>query len=337
MTLRNKSLFGIALATGLSLWLWNRAQTVANPSWEQPAMSSTARITLSGTIRTPTLRSLRRQIDAALAEAKQQVSVWDGSTEISQFNHWNSTEPFPVSPGFAGVVRSALEISAETRGVFDPTVKPLLDHWGFGPGNEQRPLAELMAAVGWQKVLIRDNALVKSHPELQLDLAGIADGYGADRVATLLRAKGHTNFLVEVGGEIVAAGFNPAGQLWRVGIESPDPQAPWETKIFRTVELSAGALATSGGYRNFKQRPDGTRYSHLIDPRTGNPAESDVASVTVIGPDGFRTDGIATALFVMGSTEGFQWLETHPEFQAFFILHAPGRTFTSQATANFPQ
>jgi thiamine biosynthesis lipoprotein len=335
--MNRKMVIGILSAVILGGLLWQKSQTVSNPSWEQPAMSSVAHITLSGRFNSNRLKTLRRKIDTALEESKQLVNIWDETTEISKFNRFVSTEPFPVSAEFAEIVRYALGFSDQTDGVFDPTVKPLVDHWGFGPKAESKPLEEILRGVGWQKVRIENGSLIKSHPQLQLDLAAIADGYGADCVADVIRKHGFTNFLVEVGGELVAEGTKQSGKLWRVGIEAPSPEKMSSTEIFRTLELSDCAMATSGNYRNFQLRADGTRYSHIIDPYTGKPAESDVASVTVLASRCTDADAIATTLCVMGSEKGFQWLEKHTEFQAFFILHATNGTFTSQASSGFPK
>jgi thiamine biosynthesis lipoprotein len=334
--MNKKVLIGILGAAALAGWLWQKSQAVLNPSWELPAMSSSARITLCGSFSIKRLKALRLQIDTALEEAKQLVSIWDKNTEISQFNRFHSTEPFPVSAEFAKLVQFALDFSAQTGGVFDPTIKPLLDHWGFGPEAGSEPLEEIINAVGWQKVRLENGALVKSHPRLQLDLTAVADGYGADCAAAVIRENGCTNFLVEVGGEIVAEGSSRSGKPWRIGIESPEPGSASGEKIFQTVELSGKALATSGDYRDFQLRADGTRYSHIIDPHTGEPAESDAASVTVIAARCTTADALATALCVMGSEKGLRWLETHPQFHAFFILHTDGLAFTSKAGAGFP-
>lgn len=334
--MNKKVLVGILGSAVLGGVLWFKSQTVLNPSWEQPAMSSSARITLCGPFSKNRLKALRPQIDTALEESKRLVNIWDGTTEISQFNRFNSTEPFPVSAEFAKILQYALNFSAQTGGAFDPTVKPLVDHWGFGPKEDKEPLDEILKCVGWQKVRQGNGTLIKTNPRLQIDLSAVADGYGADCVASVIRQNGCSNFLVEVGGEIVAEGINRSGKPWRVGIESPVPGKAFGEEIQRTVELSGKALATSGDYRNFQVRSDGTRYSHIIDPQTGKPAESDVASVTVIAARCIDADALATALCVMGSEKGFRWLEKYPEFQAFFILHNGRDSFTSQATANFP-
>ena len=326
-------LVGIALV-GLFLNLSRpNAQVVENPSWAQPTMGTIAHITISGSISKKQLETLREAIDQTLEEINRTMSTWQSDTEISQFNSSKSLEPFPVSAEFAEITRAALALSQSTDGAFDPTVKPLIDYWGFGPEKSNDELSEVLLAVGWKKAHLNNNALKKDHPALQFDFSAIAKGYGVDRVAEVV-AQAHTDFLVEIGGEIVAHGTSPKGKPWVVGIERPEPESGFGETIFQTLELSGRAMATSGDYRNFQVRDDGTRYSHIIDPRTGEPAESDIAAVTVLADRCMDADAVATALFVMGSEKALQWLEKHPEFDAFFILH-DSDGFTSSATPFF--
>lgn len=333
-----KKLLAILATIVIGGLLWNKSRTVHNPSWEQPTMGTACHITIAGSLSKNKFAALRDQIDAALSDVNARMSIWDQSTEISKFNRFQSLEKFPVSPEFAEVVQSALAYSAMTGGAFDPTVKPLVEHWGFGPNADVQPVEEIMQAVGWQKVKLEKSALIKISPNVQLDLAAIAKGYGVDRVADVIRSAGSSNFIVEIGGEIVAEGTNRLGKPWRVGIESPEAAGKaFGSAIFHTLEISGKAMATSGDYRNFQTRTDGTRYSHIIDPHTGMPAQSDVAAVTVIAAHCMDADAVATSLCVMGSEQGFPWLETHPEFQAFFILHAPDGSFISKATPDFPK
>lgn len=334
----NKRLFAVFLCVAVAGGglLWKNRQTVTNPSWAQPTMGTMAHITVSGSISKKELAALHSEIDAALKDVNRTMSTWQDDTEISQFNHFQGLENFKISPEFAAVATTALKFSEATDGAFDPTVKPLVDYWGFGPEERTMPLDEVRQAVGWQKVHLEGSALQKDHPALQLDFSAIAKGYGVDRVAEVI-AQTRDNFLVEIGGEIVTHGTNPKGKPWTVGIESPDPATGFGESIFQTLELSGRAMATSGDYRNFQVRADGTRYSHIINPKTGMPAESDIAAVSVLANDCMDADAAATSLFVMGSEKSFQWLENHPEFEAFFILHKtdePG--FTSLATPGFP-
>ncbi len=326
--------FVILLVVLLLIWFGRSVQKVSNPSWEQPTMGTLCHITISGSIPKSKLETLREKVDAELLDVNQRMSTWQSDTEISQFNHFQGVELFSVSPEFLTVVQRALNIAEITDGAFDPTVKPLVDHWGFGPDVDTEPLAEIMKAVGWQKVRIEEGALVKTHSTVQLDLSAIAKGYGVDAVADVLRCNGILGFIVEIGGEIVADGLKSNGQPWRVGVESPN--AAQGADIFQTLELLGGAMATSGDYRNFRIREDGSRFSHLIDPTTGHPAETDVASVSVLANSCMDADAVATALFVMGSEKSFQWLIAYPEFEAFFILHSTNGTFTTRTTDGFP-
>jgi len=306
-------------------------QGIRNPSWTGSTMGTSYAITLVDRLRPAELQEIKAAVERELVAVNNQMSTWQSDAEISKFNSFQSLEKFSVSPEFANVVQRALEMSASTDGAFDPTVKPLVDHWGFGPQADTDPLDEIMKGVGWQKVRVEEGALIKIHPDVQLDLSAIAKGYGVDAVANVIRSFGLKNFLVEIGGEIVIFGLNPDQKPWRVGIESPNG-----TELFQALELLDGAMATSGDYRNFRTREDGTRFSHIIDPHAGRPAETDVASVSVLADSCMDADAIATALFVMGSEKSFQWLETHPELEAFFILHSTNEIFTTRATDGFP-
>jgi len=325
----------VAAAAGFLISACSR-QEVLNPSWEQQTMGTYCHITLSESVAQGRLNRLREQIDGELEQVNRLMSTWQSDTEISQFNTSESVEPFPVSPAFAEVVSRALEIAEATGGAFDPTVKPLVDHWGFGPDAGNGPLEEIMNTVGWQKIRVENGALLKTHPDIQIDLSAIAKGYGVDAVADVIRDSGFNNFLVEIGGEIVAEGVSPKNRAWVVGVETPQPAAAFGAQIFQTLELSGRAMATSGDYRNFRVREDGTRYSHIIDPVSGLPAESDAASVSVLADSCMDADAAATALLVMGSEKGFQWLENHPEFDALFILHSTNGTFNTRSTPGFP-
>jgi thiamine biosynthesis lipoprotein len=297
-------------------------------------MGTSYSITLVDRLRSAELREIKAAVEKRLAAVNDNMSTWQPDSEISQFNHFKSLEKFPVSQEFVRVVERALQTAKMTDGAFDPTVKPLVDHWGFGPETDSKPLAKIMQSVGWRKVVLDENSLSKKEENVQLDLSAIAKGYGVDAVAKVIRSFGVKNFLVEIGGEIAVSGLNPKGKPWRVGIELPNPTSGRE--IFQTVELSGGAMATSGDYRNFRTREDGSRYSHIIDPHTGRPAETDIASVSVLANSCMDADAVATALFVMDSGKSFQWLESHSEFQAFFILHSTNQTFATLSTPGFP-
>jgi thiamine biosynthesis lipoprotein len=328
--------WGVVLLMGVGIGGRLGSQRVENPSWAQPTMGTICHITVSGSIRKAELQTLRGQIDAALLNVNDQMSTWQPDSEISLFNAFHSEVLFPVSPEFSRVIRRALEISSLTDGAFDPTVKPLVDYWGFGSGEAESSLDAVRETVGWQKVIVSESGLNKRNDALQLDLSAIAKGYGVDRVAEVIQASGRIDYMVEIGGEVVTSGTNPTGSPWRIGVESPDPEQAFGASIFQVLELSGHALATSGDYRNFRERDDGSRYSHLIDPRTGHPAKTDIAAVSVLASNCMDADAVATALFVMGSEKGIPWVEDRPGFEALFILHAEDGAFRSVATGGFP-
>jgi len=200
-------IFLMVLGVALILFI-ARANQISDPSWEQPTMGTLCHITVSGSISKHKLDELREQVDVALQTVNERMSTWQPDTEISKFNAYHGTEPFAISTDFAAVVQRALEFSAATDGAFDPTVKPLVDHWGFGPEADAGSINEIMQAVGWRKVRLENGALIKMNPGLQLDLSAIAKGFGVDTVADVIRSAGRGDFLVEIGGEIVASGFN---------------------------------------------------------------------------------------------------------------------------------
>jgi thiamine biosynthesis lipoprotein len=173
----------------------------------------------------------------------------------------------------------------------------------------------------------------KIAPGIQLDLGGIAKGYGVDRVSECLDAAGLKNWFVEIGGEVRVRGLNPDGVPWKIGIQFPSTN-PMDQRLWGIVHATNGAVATSGDYRNYILR--GNRiYSHILDPRTGMTVFSETASVTVIAPTCMKADGIATALFVMGSEEGLEWIEQRPENEALVLTRCPDGGIAEKYSSGF--
>jgi thiamine biosynthesis lipoprotein len=254
------------------------------------------------------VEAARDSIVARLDRVNASMSTWDPESEISRFNRSGSVEPFPVSVEFVDVVRRAETVSQATNGAFDVTVAPLVTLWGFGadgtPGEPADPAAvpAVMAHVGYEKLQISDDgrALRKTDPGVSIDLSAIAKGYGVDRAAEALSSMGLAAYAVEVGGEIRARGRKPDGNPWLVGIEAPDPDA---RTVLRSIPLLDSSIATSGDYRNFYES-GGTRYAHIVDPRTGSPLPWQGLSVTVIHASATLADAWATGMSVLGPTEG---------------------------------
>jgi thiamine biosynthesis lipoprotein len=277
---------------------------------------------------------LQAQIDRRLDEINRSMSPYIEDSEISRFNRFRETgAEFPISADFLHVMQTAARIHSLSEGAWDGTVNPLVDLWGFGRSGRsaQRPPAETIAAliedVGFDKIEIRDSgALVKRRAGVSLDLSSIAKGYGVDQVAEEIRRAGFSDFLVEIGGEIFAAGVRTDGRPWRIGINRPKADARFD-EVYTTVALSGRAFATSGDYRNFFVQ-DGVRYAHILDPRTGNPVANGVVSVSILADNCTLADGLATAVMVMGVEKGLALVNRLDGVQGLIITEAADGTLT---------
>jgi FAD:protein FMN transferase len=278
--------------------------------------------------------ALGQSITDTLKAVNDSMSTYLPDSEISRFNDSPSIEPVAVSQGFVQVVQQAQVISLATKGAFDVTVAPLVDAWGFGPNGVQdipsdEALAALSEHVGFEKISLDGQSLVKSDPRLRIDLSAIAKGWGVDQIALLLGQQGHADFLVEIGGEIQARGQNRFGDLWQLGIEEPEVG---QRSVQQVVGLRDQAMATSGNYRNFIGE-GAQRRSHTVDPRTSRPVTHSLASVSVITDNCTDADAWATALSVLGPEEGFALAESL-NLAAFFLVRENGQ-FAKKATTAF--
>ncbi len=277
-------------------------------------------------------------VQRALDDVESAMSHYRPESEVSRFNASRTTDPFELSPATLEVVRVAIELSELSGGAFDVTVAPLVNAWGFGPTEpavfppDPAVLSRLRDRVGFQKLELdaSTSSVRKTDPELEWDLSAVAKGYGVDQVAAALLEEGLTRFMVEVGGEIVAAGLNQANGPWRIGIERPAQSGGIE----RVVPLSGHAMATSGDYRNVRE-VEGRVVSHMIDPRTGRPVDHRLASVSVIAGTCLLADGIATTLEVLGPDEGYDLALEHG--WAALFLTRDGETITARTTPAFDQ
>lgn len=280
---------------------------------------------------------LQQKINEALERINNLMSTYQTDSELSRFNGDPTTNWVPVSMALAQVVDEARKTSEQSGGAFDVTVGPLVNLWGFGPGNKEKklPTSEEIAitrqGVGFRKLQVRFDppGLRKLLPELYVDLSAIAKGYGVDEVARLLDALEIANYLVEIGGEIHASGHSSRGTPWRVAVETPDSR---RRSVYRIVELSGGGMATSGDYRNFYTH-DGKRYSHTIDPVTARPVTHQLASVTVLMPDTMRADALATAMMALGPEAGFE-LAVSQGIAALFVVRQ-GDAYSDITTKRF--
>lgn len=281
------------------------------------------------------------RIDSAilghLDEVNRLMSTYDAGSEVSRFNAHAGTDPFPLSAATLEVLALAETVSRRSDGAFDVTVAPLVNAWGFGPGDPPdgappaAALDTLLARVGWETVHVRRDAgtASKDHPETVVDLSGIAKGYAVDRVAGALEALGWSRYLVEVGGEIRAGEARRDGTPWRVGVERPASDA---RSVYRVVELTDAGIATSGDYRNVITL-GGERFAHLLDPRTARPVPFVGASVSVVHERAAVADAWATALAVLGPDAGMAVAEREGVAALFIVRRDDG--FDVRATSSF--
>lgn len=283
-------------------------------------------------------RNLQIGVEGVLSDINQRMSTYLPRSDLSRFGELAVGESLPVDPKTVAVVSKALEIAEQTDGAFDPTIAPLVDLWGFGPTARQSALPgqdriqRALATVGYDGVSVDvENQVLNKHADRSLDLSAIAKGYAVDQVAQFLEAKGFSDFLVEVGGEMRFSGQKPNGEPWRIAIEKPDPSS---RSPFRLLEMQNYAVATSGDYRNYIE-VDGKRYSHTIDPTSGYPIDHDLASVTVVMDSGMEADAYATAFSVMGREQAL--VKAQEWDVAVFLIYRDGNEFKTEQSARFTE
>ncbi|STO55226.1 thiamine biosynthesis lipoprotein [Canicola haemoglobinophilus] len=262
---------------------------------------------------------IHQGIEAILQDVNAKMSTYIPNSELSLFNkNPEVNTPIEVSADLARVVAEAIELNKITQGALDVTVGPVVNLWGFGPEKrvEKAPTAEQIAErkawVGIEKVQLTQKNdkffLAKSVPQLYIDLSSIAKGFGVDKVADYIAEQGITNYLVEIGGEIRANGHNAENKAWQIAIEKPTFDGT--RSVSQVIGLQDFAMATSGDYRNYFEQ-DGKRFSHEIDPKTCQPIQHNLASITVLSKSSMTADGLSTGLFVLGAEKALEVAEQY--------------------------
>lgn len=283
---------------------------------------------------------LSGDIQAALTEVDAALSMFNDTSTLSRFNRG---EAFAANPLFDDVMEMALNVSKETDGAFDITVAPLVNAWGFGFKNKDdvtpAQVDSLRQHVGYQLLQFdrkHQPALTRRDSMTTIDCGAIAKGYGVQQVAKMLSQKGCTNYLVEIGGEVVVKGLNPKGEKWTLGISKPveDSSGKVSDDFQENIRLTDCGVATSGNYRNFYYK-DGKKYAHTINPATGYPVEHSLLSATVIHKSCAMADAYATSFMVMGLEGAKRFVATHRDVQAYLIYADEKGQLQSWQSAGF--
>ena len=286
--------------------------------------------------------ALKEKIELRLEALNQVFSTYRPDSEISRFNRfYRAGERFAVSAEFTRVMETAARIYRLTEGGWDGTVDPLVRLWGFhDKGDRLRLPAEHEIQVQKKRIgfdsikILPEGFLIKTKPDVTLDLASIAKGYAVDEIAALLRGEGLDRHLVEIGGEVLAVGSKPDGSRWKVGINRPEKGAALDS-VYRVVALTDRAMATSGDYRNFFVR-NGIVYTHVIDPRNGYPVQTGVVSASVTADTCAFADGLATALMVLAPEEGIELVDRLEGVECVLVVREAGGGLSDRTSSGFP-
>ncbi len=278
------------------------------------------------------------QVDSIFKAIDQSLSIYQPGSLINRFNE--SADGVLMDQHLSKVVRKSIHVFKASKGVFDITVLPLMQAWGFGANAkvespDSLAIRSLLYCVGSGKLFIKGNYLKKRDACVMIDVNGIAQGYSVDVLAEFLDSKKVGNYLVEVGGEIRVKGKKyPGGSVMKVGIEAPSKAATDPQIIQHIVEIPGGAITTSGNYRKY-HASNGKKITHLISPVTGYSFTNELLSVTVWASDAITADGYDNALMGMGLKDAFSFLKKHRGIEAFFIYQDDHGVVKDTATVKF--
>lgn len=263
--------------------------------------------------------------EVALEEAGKRIldiekvfSVTDEESEIYKINH-RETPLVVLSKECMKVFLAAREISQNTDGAFDLTMYPVLKGWGFTTGSYQVPdqetLEALLQKTGYQKILVQtETNAITLEDGMEIDFGGIAKGYASDEAVRVLKENGITSAILSLGGNIQTVGSKPDGSAWTVAVKNPDQSEHY----FGILKVKNKAVVTSGAYERYFEE-NGKKYGHILNPKTGEPADNEILSVTIVGDSAMTCDALSTAMFVKGLEEAEQYWKAYGGFEAIFL------------------
>lgn len=256
-------------------------------------------------------RNLQPQVDSLLEAFDRSASLWVDSSLLRRLN---AGETDSLDSTLSFLFRQSAAIEDYTDGAFNCRIGRLVQVWGFSFRQRSEPdnaeLKSLLEAAHTDYTISNGHMVNKSR-ETEFDFNAIAQGYASDLVGQMLEGYGIDNYLVDIGGEVVARGQKADGTPWRVGIERPSADSISVPTVQTAIELKDASVVTSGSYRKYYER-DGVRYSHTIDPATGRPVQHSLLSVSVVEREGWLADAMATAYMVMGLDSALAFINAHP-------------------------
>lgn len=281
---------------------------------------------------------LHKDALSAMENVNQSMSTYIETSEINAINRLVANKKMNVSKPLMEVLQYAQQVSQLSDGAFDITLGPLINLWGFGEDGRinKQPSGQAVEAVaptiGYKNLTLTDEALTKSHAATQLNVSAIAKGYAVDKVAESLERNGVSDFLIDIGGELRAAGQNIDQEVWSVGIEKPQLTGG----VQEVIRLANKAVATSGDYLNFILI-DEQRYSHTINPKTMAPVLHKLALVSVIHDNATMADALATAMMAMGEERAWVFAQEQSLAAYFTIRSGDGAGFENRYTPSFAE
>ncbi|WP_262249513.1 FAD:protein FMN transferase [Parapedobacter soli] len=310
-------------STSIAILCWFLTLNAGEPAFKKFQLNGYAQ----GTTYAITYYANRQSVSKATVDSI--LSVIDSSMSLykpySLINEINRTDaPVRITdPHFYRVLRRSYDIHRRSGGLFDITVAPLVQLWGFGVQAidhlpDSTMVDSVLACVGMDKVKLRGRRLIKKQPCVQLDMNGIAQGYSVDVLAGHLEARGILCYLVELGGELRVRGPKPDGTLFRIGIERPAQANRRRAVIDDVVAIQKGAITTAGSYRKFLQDGD-RRVSHHINPKTGHPFTNGIISATVYSDEAMTADGYDNVIMAMPVAEAVAFANRLKGVEVFII------------------
>jgi len=283
----------------------------------------------------PNQSNNKNKVDKVLDNINNQMSTYISDSEISRFNTFNDTTWFAISDEFSYVVTSSFKYYKISNGLYDITVMPLVNLWGFGPEifldiPSKTQIDSVLQFVSQDLIEIDGNKIRKKDPRVQIDLSSIAKGYAVDQIIEILDYK---NIMVEIGGEVRTVSD---GKLWRIGVSTPSI-SNFNDDIEYIVPITNHSLATSGNYRNFYVDDDKNFYHHEINPLSGYPIQSNLGSISILTTTScMEADGLSTALYMMDAKEVKDFLDKS-NFEGLMIVQNEDGSFEKIVSNNFPK